>query len=108
MTVAIIGAGVAGLAAARRLALSGVDVTLLEARERIGGRTWTIRTPSLTVPVELGAEFLHGKTPELDSIVQRAALRAIDIAGRRWTSSAHGLRLRDDFWERLDRLMRRL
>jgi len=56
--VAVIGAGMAGLAAARRLAENGLRVTVLEARDRIGGRLWTNR--SLGVPLDLGASWIHG------------------------------------------------
>jgi monoamine oxidase len=108
MTVAIIGAGAAGLAAAQRLHTNGVDVVVLEARDRIGGRVWTIHAPSLSVPIELGAEFLHGDTPELEAIAREAKLATVDVAGRRWASTNGRLRLADDFWERLDRVMRRL
>ncbi len=53
----IVGAGVAGLAAAQRLVAAGLDVIVREARDRIGGRVWTVHEPGLAVPVELGAEF---------------------------------------------------
>lgn len=56
--VVIVGAGFAGLAAARRLTDSGVRVTVLEARDRIGGRTRT--DTSLGVPIDLGASWIHG------------------------------------------------
>lgn len=56
--VVVVGAGVAGLAAARALALGGQRVVVLEARDRIGGRTWT--DSSLGVPVDLGASWIHG------------------------------------------------
>ena len=56
--VVVVGAGMAGLAAARRLADAGVEVTVLEARERIGGRMWT--DASLGVPIDLGAAWIHG------------------------------------------------
>ena len=108
MHAVIIGAGVAGLAAASRLAKQGTTVTILEARDRIGGRVWTLQPESLTVPVELGAEFTHGDTEEIDEIVSRARLCAYDIAGRRWSPKGDKLRILDDFWERLDRVMRRL
>ena len=56
--VVVVGAGMAGLAAARRLTDEGVRVTVLEARERIGGRVCT--DTSLGVPVDLGAAWIHG------------------------------------------------
>jgi polyamine oxidase len=56
--VVVIGAGMAGLTAARRLADGGMDVTVLEARDRIGGRTWT--NTSLGMPIDLGGAWIHG------------------------------------------------
>lgn len=55
--VIVIGAGIAGIAAARSLKSSGYDVVILEGRDRIGGRIWTDR--SLGVPVDLGASWIH-------------------------------------------------
>ena len=68
MGTVVIGAGAAGLAAAQRLHEQGEDVVVLEARDRIGGRVWTVRPRSLAVPIELGAEFIHGDPPELTEI----------------------------------------
>jgi len=56
--VIVVGAGMAGLSAARRLADAGVAVTVVEARNRIGGRTWT--DTSLGIPSDLGAAWFHG------------------------------------------------
>ena len=57
--VAIIGAGMAGLAAARALVKAGANVTIYEARSRIGGRVWTSHLwPDL--PCDLGASWIHG------------------------------------------------
>ena len=57
--VLVLGAGMAGLAAARALAQQNYDVTVLEARDRIGGRTWTSRQwPD--APLDLGASWIHG------------------------------------------------
>jgi len=55
--VCVVGAGAAGLAAARRLRAGGVDVLVLEARDRIGGRAHTIVRDGL--PLDLGCEWLH-------------------------------------------------
>ena len=57
--ILVIGAGLAGLAATRELSRHGYDVTILEARDRIGGRIWTSsQWPDL--PVDLGASWIHG------------------------------------------------
>jgi len=106
--VAIIGAGAAGLAAARTLHDQGLDVVVLEARERIGGRVLTHRDAATPVPIELGAEFIHGSAPEIEDIVQKAALPSVDISGRRWQIIGERFRRADDFWDRLDHVMRRL
>jgi monoamine oxidase len=55
--VAVIGAGAAGIAAGRRLSEAGVSLIVLEARERAGGRTWTIEKNGY--PLDLGGEWLH-------------------------------------------------
>ncbi len=57
--VVVVGAGLAGLAAARQLADHGVDVVVVEARDRIGGRVWPARLPS-GLQVDLGATWVHG------------------------------------------------
>jgi len=59
MRVAVIGAGAAGLAAARFLTKHGADVVVLEARERVGGRVWTSDEWD-GVPIDVGASWIHG------------------------------------------------
>jgi monoamine oxidase len=59
--VVIIGAGVSGLSAARLLARFGRECLLLEGSDRIGGRLYTVRRPGWQLPIELGAEFVHGR-----------------------------------------------
>ena len=56
--IGIIGAGASGLAAAYILMEEGLDVTVIEARDRIGGRIWT--DTSLGLPLDLGASWIHG------------------------------------------------
>ena len=65
---------------------------------------WTQHRAGLPVAIELGAEFLHGETAEIDPIVQRESLRSVDITGRRFTRERGRLRVLDDFWERIDRV----
>ena len=59
--IIVIGAGVAGLAAARDLQNLGYSVTVFEARDRIGGRVWTDRSLD-NVPLDMGASWIHGVT----------------------------------------------
>ncbi len=82
--VIVIGAGAAGLAAAAELAPSGRKVLVLEARDRIGGRAWSLDVPGLPVPVEMGAEFIHGRPEATFSLLRRAGLAAVDRAGDGW------------------------
>ena len=76
--VLILGAGAAGLAAAAELARSGRSALVLEARERIGGRVWSLDVPVLPVPVELGAEFIHGRPAATFSLMRQAGIAAVD------------------------------
>ncbi len=77
--VVIIGGGIAGLTAARELTRAGVNVMLLEARDRLGGRILTDH--SLGYPVELGAEFIHGRPPETWEAAEAAGLHLEEVAG---------------------------
>lgn len=58
-TVLVVGAGIAGLAAARDLTSRGFRVTVIEGRDRIGGRIWTDRSLG-GIPLDLGASWIHG------------------------------------------------
>src|ERR1039457_2316191 len=77
--VLIIGAGMAGLSAARKLAEAGCKVMLLEARDRVGGRILTRREGDEVI--ELGAEFIHGHPPELWRLIKEAQLDTYEIDG---------------------------
>jgi len=66
MKVLVIGAGIAGLSAAYHLKLAGIEATVLEARDRVGGRVWTNRAFA-DIPVEFGAELIHGRSPEVNT-----------------------------------------
>src|SRR5512146_2462660 len=90
--VLVIGAGVAGLTAAGELSRAGVNVRLLEARDRIGGRIFTVHEASVAVPIEMGAEFVHGKPPEIWDLLRRTGAAADEVTGKDWC--ARGLVLR--------------
>lgn len=94
--VIVIGAGVAGLAAARALTAAGRSVVVLEASSWVGGRVRTDR--SLGMPFDLGASWIHGTdgNPVTDLAEEAGAptqelgfddVTAIDEGGRRWSSS---------------------
>lgn len=87
MDVIVIGAGLAGLVAARELTAAGHQVAVLEARDRVGGRTWTVDFPEVGTHVDLGAEWL---SPHVHTSVARELARyghATELPGRgahRW------------------------
>lgn len=75
LDVVVIGAGVAGAAAAARLCEAGRRVLVLEGRDRAGGRVWTVRD-FCGQPLEAGAEFVHGKHAEHWPAIRAAGLSA--------------------------------
>ena len=72
--ILIIGAGAAGLMAAREFAKKGWTTTILEARIRIGGRIFTLNDDSFPMPVELGAEYIHGNMPLTIKLLKKAGI----------------------------------
>jgi monoamine oxidase len=82
--VLVLGAGIAGLAAARSLAAAGRRVALIEARGRIGGRIFTdriSRNAGAPVSIELGAEFIHGLPPVTWDLIKEANLSTYELDG---------------------------
>ncbi|MXV15492.1 flavin monoamine oxidase family protein [Hufsiella ginkgonis] len=86
----IIGAGISGLAAARQLAESGLQVLVLEARDRIGGRINTIVSGVAGQVIELGAEFIHGNLPVTIGLLQEAGIPFEKITGTRIHLNGNG------------------
>jgi monoamine oxidase len=106
--VAVIGSGAAGLIAALALAERGLDVHLIEARDRVGGRVLTHPDPSLRVPLELGPEFIHGHAPLTRALLASAGGFPLDTAGQRWTLREGRLTPRPDVFGDVRRLMQRV
>jgi monoamine oxidase len=106
--VVIIGAGVAGLTAARALAEAGHSILVLEARDRVGGRVWTRREIDTSAPVELGAEFIHGHIPQTLNLLHEAGTAALSADGAHWTLH-HGKPQKhmDELFEQIQRGMKK-
>jgi len=110
--VVVIGAGAAGLAAARRIATAPLSLHVLEARNRAGGRGWTLKDPT-GLPIELGCGWLHSADENEWCIIAATLGFALDRTRPQWRSQWKNLNFppadHDDFratlerfWDRLD------
>jgi len=82
--ILVIGAGAAGLMAARTLVKAGKTVIVLEARNRLGGRIHTIDDQSFFKHAELGAEFVHGNLPVTLGLLKEADISLVHSGGEMW------------------------
>jgi monoamine oxidase len=105
--VIVIGAGAAGLVAASELAEAGLSVTILEARDRIGGRIFTLNDLGQQFPIELGAEFIHGRPPEILDVLQRSKIPLSEIKGDNWCFQDGQLSW-CDFFSEVDEILQRM
>jgi monoamine oxidase len=106
--VLIFGAGAAGLAAAGALVKAGLNVTILEARDRIGGRILTLHDAASDSPIELGAEFIHGRPRETLQIVEATGLPVEEVKGDRWCSCKRELSLCQDLFGEFEKVFDRM
>jgi monoamine oxidase len=87
----VVGAGAAGLMTARELARAGKRVTILEARDRCGGRIWSLPTEEFGYPAEGGPEFVHGAAPVTRALMREARLSLQPRGGTRWSTRTGAL-----------------
>lgn len=107
--VIVVGAGAAGLSAAAHLSRNGKSVCILEARERIGGRILTTRPRGSVVPIELGAEFIHGESPAVFEQLRLAGDVAVDAAQTRHRAPQPGrLKHSEDLFELMKQRLQRI
>src|SRR5712691_694850 len=89
--ILVVGAGAAGLMTARELARAGKIVTVVEARDRCGGRIYPLPAQEFGYQAEGGAEFVHGAAPVTRALMHEAGLALLPRGGTRWSTRTGGL-----------------
>jgi predicted NAD/FAD-dependent oxidoreductase len=95
-SVIIIGAGFAGLAAARQLKKKNMKVTVLEARNRIGGRVYSFPIPNENLVIELGAEWVGNHMKELFRCVMNLNLNCLITSLSRTCFTKENITVKDN------------
>lgn len=106
--IIVIGAGAAGLMAAMQLSRNGKKVMVLEARDRIGGRIYTLKNDGFIEGVELGAEFVHGNLPVTLALLKEAKITATDAVGDMWRYKNGRFHKSEQFLAHYDMLIKKL
>ena len=106
--IIIIGAGAAGLTCAHELLQKNLNVMVLEAKPRIGGRIHTVKDAFDSVPLELGAEFIHGKPDELMQLSDSFCMNFYDVLDSHLMFYKGRLNKDDNFRTELGAVMKKL
>ncbi|HWN94105.1 MAG TPA: FAD-dependent oxidoreductase [Methylomirabilota bacterium] len=104
-TALIIGGGIAGLSAAAELLRCGWQITLVEAKPRLGGRIHTLNCGK--VPIELGAEFVHGDNKTLAKTICDAGLSTHSVSNRNRILKDGRLKS-VQIWERVSAIVKKI
>ena len=99
MQVIIVGAGAAGLMAAKQLSQAGFSVLILEARNRVGGRIYTFKEKGYEDDIEAGAEFIHGNLKVTLELLKEAGLNKQAIQGDVYQVTKGHWKQENDFFE---------
>lgn len=108
MDVIIIGAGAAGLMAAKQLSEAGFKVCVLEARDRVGGRIHTFISQDYRYFFEGGAEFIHGNLHVTLQLLEEAKLQKQELEGNVWQIKNGEWKQESDFFNHADLVITRL
>ncbi len=105
--VLIVGAGAAGLAAAHALRGAG-RVGVLEARDRVGGRVFSATDPAFPLPINLGAEYIHGRAAARSTFLWAAGVIPVDVADEHFLYRGGSLEPAEGFFAEAGELLGRL
>ena len=105
--VIVIGAGASGLMAAWEFVQSGKHTAVIEAKDYIGGRIHTIQDANFELPVELGAEFVHGNLELTKLILKKAGVETYPVKGDIWQNEDQSLDEQNDFIEDFSALQKK-
>jgi len=106
--VIIVGAGAAGLMAAHMLIKAGQTVTILEARDRIGGRIYKSNNPFFSGTVELGAEFIHGDLPVTLNLLKEANIKTHTVSFEMWQYQDNKFEQSEEFVDGWDKFLEKV
>jgi monoamine oxidase len=106
--VVVVGAGAAGIACCERLASHGVNFLLIEAKSHIGGRVHSQFQNATYIPIELGAEFIHGAPKYTLDWMQRFELPFYDVEDRHLFKKDNSHLEMNDYWQQIEKVMKKL
>lgn len=97
--VIVIGGGACGLMAALELTKTGKKVIILEATNRLGGRIFSLHDDRSEMPIELGAEFIHGELELTHMLVKKAKGALNEVQGELWHYRESKIERQEEFLE---------